>query len=166
MGLLGRYIDGLPARARDRLITAQDWCVAAVTGPDGARCLVGHAEDWRPLAIEDTAWRRWMDDETGAAGELGLDTPPADDGDPACSPLFFAFRRARPADMDVYRARLRRQGLHAEARLGARFDRICARRGVPAAVRMVKARAGRAFTPSLAPRPARLRRPWEVDASR
>ena len=141
MGLLGRYIDGLPPHARDRLIQAQDWCVAAVDGPDGSRCLVGHAEDWRALAGDDGWWSRWVaadavrTEGTGAEPDLDL----------LCRPELFAFRRARPADLDVYRERLRRWGADSEARIGARFDRLCVRRGVPGALRVVKRRAGRAF---------------------
>lgn len=144
MGLMGRYIDGLPADARDRLIQAQDWCVASVRGPDGARCLVGHAEDWEEMAVDDTAWRSWMGDE--AAALSAPDAPaPAGDLDLLCRPELFAFRRARPADLGVYRARLLRWGAASESRIGARFDRLCARRGASSAVRMVKRRAGRAF---------------------
>lgn len=145
MGLMGRYIDALPAEARDRLIQAQDWCVATVRGPDGARCLVGHAEDWEELAVEETAWRGWMDDETGLALSAPDAPAPASDLDLLCRPELFAFRRARPADLRVYRARLLRWGSASESRIGARFDRLCARRGVAGAVRLVKRRAGRAF---------------------
>jgi hypothetical protein len=154
MGLMGRYIDGLPADARDRLIQAQDWCVASVRGPDGARCLVGHAEDWEALAVDDTAWRSWMDD--AGPGLASPDAPapaPASDLDLLCRPELFAFRRARPADLAVYRARLLRWGAASESRIGARFDRLCARRGVGNAVRLVKRRAGRAFAVDVAPRP-------------
>lgn len=136
MGVMGRYVDALPADARDRLITAQDWCVAGVLGPAGGRCLVGHAEDWRALAVDPAAWRSWMDGETA-----GMEGP----GAAACRPELFAFRRAHPGDLAVYRARVARWGLASEGRIGARFDRLCARRGVAAAVRLVKRRAGREF---------------------
>lgn len=142
MGWLGRYIDGLPAHARDRVIQAQDWCVAAVDGPGGARCLVGHAEDWRPLAADDGWWTRWV--ERDAARNA---LHPKSELEMLCRPELFAFRRARPADMTVYRARLREWGTDSEARVGARFDRLCARRGMAGAVRTVKRRAGRAFAP-------------------
>jgi hypothetical protein len=143
---MGRYIDALPAEARDRLIQAQDWCVASVRMPDGARCLVGHAEDWEALAVEDTAWRSWMD--AGAAPALSPPgaPAPASELDLLCRPELFAFRRARPADMAAYRARLTRWGAASESRIGVRFDGLCARRGVDGAVRMVKRRAGRAFS--------------------
>ena len=155
MGLMGRYIDGLPADARDRLIQAQDWCVASVRGPDGARCLVGHAEDWQEMAVDDATWRRWMDDEAGGPALSAPDAPArASDLDLLCRPELFAFRRARPADLGVYRARLLRWGAASESRIGARFDRLFVRRGAADAVRMVKRRAGRAFAPDLAPRPA------------
>jgi hypothetical protein len=144
MGLLGRYIDTLPAEARDRLIQAQDWCVASVAQADGGRCLVGHAEDWRALAVDDAEWRGWMD-EPLPAGASQLDA--------LCHPRLFAFRRARPADLAGYRTRLRRWGVDSEAAIGARFDRLCARRGVTAAVRLAKLRAGRDFAPALAPKP-------------
>jgi hypothetical protein len=139
MGLMGRYIDALPAEARDRLIQAQDWCVAGVRMPGGARCLVGHAEDWEALAVDDTAWRGWMDAPVSAPGTH------ASDVDLLCRPELFAFRRARPADLDAYRDRLLRWGTASESRIGARFDGLCARHGIPGAVRMVKRRAGRAF---------------------
>ncbi|HEY0015999.1 MAG TPA: hypothetical protein VGC13_06755 [Longimicrobium sp.] len=139
MGVLGRYIDGLPPHARDRLIQAQDWCVAAVSGPDGSRCLVGHAEDWQPLAEDDGWWSRWVHAGAGSA------THPESDVDLLCRPELFAFRRARPADLDVYRERLCRWGVESEARIGARFDQLCVRCGVPGAIRVVKRRAGRAF---------------------
>lgn len=146
MGLMGRYIDALSAEARDRLIQAQDWCVATVRGADGARCLVGHAEDWEELAVDDTAWRAWMDDETGFPMLSAPDAPaPASDLDLLCRPELFAFRRARPADLAAYRARLLAWGAASESRIGARFDRLCARHGVAGAVQRVKRRAGRAF---------------------
>jgi hypothetical protein len=136
MGLMGRYIDSLPPAGRDRLITAQEWCVAGVLGRGGGRCLVGHAEDWGELAVDPAAWRSWMDGET--AGRR--------DADLACRTELFAFRRARPGDLEVYRARVARWGLASEGRIGARFDRLCGRRGIGAAVGMVKRRAGLEFS--------------------
>jgi hypothetical protein len=135
MGMMGHYIDMLPDGAKDRVIRAQDWCIAAVLGPGRERCLVGHAEDWRPLAAEPEEWRAWL----GAAGLASV-------GAEFC-PELFAFRRARPADPAAYRARVERWGLASESRIGARFDRLCARRGVAGAVRLVKRRAARATTP-------------------
>lgn len=138
MGLLGRYIDGLPAHARDRVIQAQDWCVAAVSEHDGARCLVGHAEDWEEVAADGGWWERWTDGDAVAFAEGGgIET--------LCRPELFSFRGARPGDLRVYRGRLRRWGADSESRIGARFDRLCARRGMSAAVRLVKRRAGSAF---------------------
>ena len=145
MGLLGRYIDGLPPHARDRVIQAQDWCVAAVNGPEGARCLVGHAEDWRGLAADDGWWARWTRAAAGEDAGTQLDA--------LCRPELFAFRREEPGDLPVYRERLRRWGAESEARIGARFDRLCARRGVPGATRTVKRRAGRDFAVPEAPVP-------------
>ncbi|HEX2081009.1 MAG TPA: hypothetical protein VHG08_25115 [Longimicrobium sp.] len=145
MGLMGRYIDGLPAHARDRVIQAQDWCVAAVSGPHGARCLVGHAEDWQALQDDAGLWRRWMDGQAPAPEALW-----ATDVEALCRPELFAFRRAQPADLAVYRERLRRWGAESECLIGVRFDRLCARRGVPAATRLVKRRAGREFAVSAA----------------
>ena len=139
MGLMGRYIDGLPPHARDRLIQAQDWCVASVRGPDGSRCLVGHAEDWEELAQDAGWWGRWMD------GARSDGRPRADDLETLCRPELFAFRRARPADLPVYRERVRRWGAESECRIGARFDRLCARRGLAGATHTVKRRAGRDF---------------------
>jgi hypothetical protein len=146
MGLLGRYIDGLPDRARDRLVQAQDWCVAEVLGPGEARCLVGHAEDWHPLAVDRSGWRRWMDGETGGAGDGPDAAPPLDDVEAACRPEIFAFRRAHPGDLEVYRGRVGRWGLSSESRIGSRFDRLCARRGMREAVRLVKARASSLYS--------------------
>jgi hypothetical protein len=155
MGLMGRYIDALPADARDRLIQAQDWCVATVRGPDGARCLVGHAEDWEELAVDETAWRGWMD---GPALSAPGAPAPASDLDLLCRPELFAFRRARPADLGVYRDRLLRWGSASESRIGARFDRLCARHGLAGAVRLVKRRAGRGNAVDVGrPVPARAR---------
>lgn len=137
MGIMGRYIDSLPEHARDRLIEAQQWCVASVVGPGGARCLVGHAEDWHAVSAEG-AWRRWMDGENGGAHDLAG----AGQVEMLCRPELFAFRRAVPDDLPAYRERLLRWGASSEGRIGARFDRLCARRGVRQAVRLVKARAG------------------------
>ncbi len=152
MGLMGRYIDGLPAHARDRVIQAQDWCVATVSGAHGARCLVGHAEDWQAMQDDAGSWRRWMDGEGPVPEALW-----ATDVEMLCRPELFAFRRARPVDLAVYRERLRRWGPESESFIGARFDRLCARRGVAAAIRLVKRRAGREFeiaTGAAQPEPA------------
>jgi hypothetical protein len=151
MGLMGRYIDGLPQHARDRLIQAQDWCVASVRGPDGSRCLVGHAEDWEELAADAGWWGRWVDD----AARSGARTRAEGELDTLCRPELFAFRRARPADLTIYRDRVRRWGAESECRIGARFDRLCARRGLSGAIRAVKRRAGREFVVSAAARRTR-----------
>ena len=47
MGVVGRYLDLLPANARDRLCTATRWTTYAYVDRSGARNLLGHAEDWR-----------------------------------------------------------------------------------------------------------------------
>ena len=135
MGMMSQYIDMLPDSAKDRVIRAQEWCVAAVLGPGRARCLVGHAEDWRPLEIAAEEWRGWLDAAVPAS--VGV----------AFCPELFAFRRALPADPAAYRARVERWGLASESQIGSRFDRLCARRGVAGAVRLVKRRAARATTP-------------------
>lgn len=158
MGIMGRYIDLLPDGAKDRLIRAQDWCPAALVGPDGARCLVGHAEDWQPLAVEASTWRGWMDGGTGAL-ESGGGAVPGSEMEMACSPFLFAFRRAHPVDLDVYRERIGRWGLASEARIGSRFDRLCTRRGTAGALRLVKARAAQGVGPALATPAAASRHP-------
>jgi hypothetical protein len=139
--MIGRYIDMLPDGARDRVIRAQEWCIAAVLGPDRERCLVGHAEDWRAFEVA-VGWRGWMDAAADGADEPGLVAVAAE-----FRPELFAFRRALPADPAVYRARIERWGPASESRIGARFDRLCVRRGVAGAVRLVKRRAARDLDP-------------------
>jgi hypothetical protein len=143
MGFMGRYIDSLPDAAKDRIIEAQNWCVADVLAPGGARCLVGHAEDWVPLEIRPPWWRRWMDSETGGLEMTGGPAASEHEVGPMSTPDFFAFRRAYPADMGVYLQRIQRWGVCSESRIGARFDRLCGRGGVAAANRLIKARAAR-----------------------
>lgn len=150
MGMMGRYIDALPEHAKDRIIEAQNWCVCDVVSDTHARCLIGHAEDWQRLEPPATWWRRALfqahHSEEGAAGaepELGF----------ACSAEFFAFRRARPADLAIYRTRVERWGLASESRIGSRFDRLCGRRGIAAATRLIKQRAARSV-PLTLPAPA------------
>jgi hypothetical protein len=138
MGVIGRYIDRLPDGARDRVIRAQEWCVAAVLGSGRERCLVGHAEDWRAFDVAEEGWRGWLDSAAAGPDERGLVAI-----EPEFRPELFAFRRALPADPAAYRARVERWGLASESRIGARFDRLCARRGVAGAVRLVKRRAAR-----------------------
>lgn len=158
MGIMSRYIDSLGSAARDRLIQAQDWCLAEVVGSTGGRCLVGHAEDWRPLAGGAEWWREWSERDT-------LPTPGEDrDLSVACSPSLFAFRRARPADLAAYRRRIRRWGLSSESRIGARFDRLCIRLGPADAIRLVKSRAGRPFAPADGDRASHRRRAAAVEA--
>jgi hypothetical protein len=154
--MIGQYMDMLSDAAKDRVIRAQDWCVAGVLGPGGERCLVGHAEDWRPLAIAAEAWRGWAAGAACDADEPELLSVPAE-----FRPELFAFRRALPADPAAYRARIERWGLASESRIGARFDRLCVRRGVAGAVRLVQLRAARATIPpersAVSARPARPR---------
>lgn len=45
MGIIGRYIDGLPDFKKDRIIEAQNWCTNALRQLDGSRCLVGNVEN-------------------------------------------------------------------------------------------------------------------------
>lgn len=149
MGMMGRYVDALPDRAKDRIIEAQEWCVCDVVSESRARCLIGHAEDWHRLDQPAAWWRRALlrashgdESEDAADAEQGLAF--------AYTAEFFAFRRARPADLAVYRARVRRWGLASESRIGSRFDRLCGRRGVATAARLVKLRAARS-APSAAP---------------
>ena len=46
MGILGRYLDLLPADARERVLTASRWTAFWRVDQHGARSLLGHAEDW------------------------------------------------------------------------------------------------------------------------
>lgn len=139
MGMLGEYIDSLPDAARDRLIEAQEWCLGDVAGAAGGRCLIGHAEDWTPLAAPAAGWAppRW------GAAPAARTTLDLDDVTISCSREFFTFRRMQPLDLAVYRTRLERWGLASESLVGSRFDRLCVRRGVAGAVRLVKRRAAR-----------------------
>lgn len=142
MGQLGRYVDGLPSRARDRVIQAQEWCLAEVLGSDGSKCLIGHAEDWRPYPLEASCWRPGTEAGCGpTAFPRGSVLEP--ELETLCRPELFAFRRARPHDLDVYCERLRAWGLSSESRIGSRFDRLCARFGAERAVRLLKHRAAR-----------------------
>lgn len=149
MGYMGRYIDSLSDSAKDRVIEAQDWGIADVVHPDGSRCLVGHAEDWRPMESEGDWWQRWRSEpEAPCTDPPGVTAVSAEfDVERLCHPQLFAFRRARPADLSVYRDRIRRLGLSSESRIGARFDRLCARRGGATAIRLIKQRASRAPQP-------------------
>jgi hypothetical protein len=47
MGILGRYLDLLPADARERVLTARRWTAVWRVDELGARNVLGHAEDWR-----------------------------------------------------------------------------------------------------------------------
>jgi hypothetical protein len=150
MGVLGTYIDALPDGAKDRLIEAQEWCLGDVAGPGHGRCLIGHAEDWTPIPAEACDWTpgRWP--EARRPGQRAA----ADDTVFACSREFFAFRRMQPMDLAVYHERLLRWGLASESRIGSAFDRLCVRRGIAGAIRLVKARAARGMPGRNPPAPA------------
>lgn len=47
MGLIGRYIAALSDEALDRVLEAQSWRAGLSVDDAGARCLVGHAEDYQ-----------------------------------------------------------------------------------------------------------------------
>jgi len=78
MGMLGRYIDALPAEARDRIIEAQLWGMGALVDADGNRCLIGHAEDWRyggslfRNRAGDTRLQRWRVERFGSSSHLEI----------------------------------------------------------------------------------------------
>ena len=46
MGVIGNYLDLLPADARERIRLATRWTTHAYVDPTGARDLLGHAENW------------------------------------------------------------------------------------------------------------------------
>jgi hypothetical protein len=46
MGVVGRYLDLLPAEARERVRSAGRWTPHAYVDSTGARDLLGHAENW------------------------------------------------------------------------------------------------------------------------
>ena len=46
MGVLAKYLDLLPHNARERVLHAEKWCARDFADEDGARNLLGHAEDW------------------------------------------------------------------------------------------------------------------------
>ncbi len=46
MGVLTRYLDLLPAEARERVLRAERWTTRTYVDQKGARDLLGHAEDW------------------------------------------------------------------------------------------------------------------------
>jgi hypothetical protein len=103
MGAVGRYLDLLPAKARERLYTATRWTTYAYVDHTGARNLLGHAEDWR-----------WPDPQTV----------------PVCAaPDIFSLREAAG---DVLWTD--------DPLIGARFARLVQRRGLDAAVCIVRAR--------------------------
>lgn len=54
MGYVRRYLEACTDEMLDRVLTAQEWCSLGFVNDDGARCLLGHAEDWRlPGAVDD-----------------------------------------------------------------------------------------------------------------
>ena len=54
MGIVGRYIDALSDKQRDRVIEAQGWCWQ-FSNLAGCHCLVGHAEAYVGHAATDSA---------------------------------------------------------------------------------------------------------------
>jgi hypothetical protein len=46
MGIVGNYLDLLPADARERIRSARYWTTRAYVDLSGARDLLGHAENW------------------------------------------------------------------------------------------------------------------------
>ena len=46
MGAMGRYIAALDECGRDRLIVAEGWITSVWFNDQGARCLIGHGEDF------------------------------------------------------------------------------------------------------------------------
>jgi hypothetical protein len=46
VAMLGRYIDALPDEALERIRTASSWRTHGYVDASGARCLLGHAENW------------------------------------------------------------------------------------------------------------------------
>lgn len=78
MGMLGRYIDALPAHARDRIIEAQFWGMGTLVDAEGNRCLLGHAEDWRYAGslfrnrAGDPALQRWRTRCFGPSSHLEI----------------------------------------------------------------------------------------------
>lgn len=46
MGILSRYLALLPPDAVERVLTGTDWTTSWHIDEDGARNLLGHAEDW------------------------------------------------------------------------------------------------------------------------
>jgi hypothetical protein len=102
MGVLGKYLDLLPAAARERIHCATRWTVYAYVDAAGARNLLGHAEDW--------SW-------------------PEPNALPICgAPEVFALRATAGDDLWTY-----------DPRIGARFARLVKRRGLEAAVALVRA---------------------------
>jgi hypothetical protein len=54
MAMLGRYIDALPIEALERIRASNSWRTHGYVGADGARCLLGHAENWYWGEDQDT----------------------------------------------------------------------------------------------------------------
>lgn len=55
MGAMGRYIAALPAAARDRLVTGQQWIAHELSDGEGGACLRGHAEGFAQSGMP--TWR-------------------------------------------------------------------------------------------------------------
>lgn len=54
--MIGRYIDLLPESGRDRIVTAQGWCVDILADGDGSGCLRGHGEGFVETGRR---WESW-----------------------------------------------------------------------------------------------------------
>jgi hypothetical protein len=78
MGLIARYLDSLPDRARDRVIEGQEWGMGTLVDAEGNRCLLGHAEDWMYAGSlfrnysADPAMQRWRVGRFGPSAHLEI----------------------------------------------------------------------------------------------
>jgi hypothetical protein len=78
MGLIGRYLDSLPDRARDRVIEGQEWGMGTLVDAEGKRCLLGHAEDWTYAGSlfrnfsADPEMQRWRVGRFGPSAHLEI----------------------------------------------------------------------------------------------
>lgn len=78
MGVLARYLDLLPAAARERVLGATHWTTQWHVDHRGARNLMGHAEDWfwpDHASIPDCRARDVFQLRRAAGDELWTDEP-------------------------------------------------------------------------------------------